>query len=401
MAESLVAQPERQTAAQDPSADTLPASAALDVRFERVDQLRGVAALGVVVCHMSVSAQRADPLAGESWSLLALVLGFGYIGVPLFFVISGFCIHLPQARRVAQDGAYVSPRWSSFFARRFWRLYPPYLAALVLAGLVLGPFHGWPPVPWSTLALESLLLHTFHASTFDGLNPPAWTLALEAQFYLTYPIVFWMIARGGARTTLCAVLAVTLGYRLLLAFQPLPDGFGGPAWEFFLARWFEWTLGTTVAEWSAGRLRLPRALFHPSLAALALAIAIFIEWHIWHGGLYIVKELVYGIAFALVLGAVLQRPTTSSPPSTTGRYLTRLGVCSYSVYLLHRPLQLALEPLAREAARWSLANDFAIPASLLVLLASTPIVLAASSAFYFLCEAPCIERARRSGRAIE
>src|SRR5690348_9263470 len=95
-------------------------------RWERVDQLRGLAALAVVVCHLSVSAYPDAPnVGGEPWPWLGVLLGFGYLGVPLFFVISGFCIHLPYARGLSAGGA--APDWRRFFARRFRRLYPPYL----------------------------------------------------------------------------------------------------------------------------------------------------------------------------------------------------------------------------------------------------------------------------------
>ena len=98
------------------------------VRFDRVDQLRGIAALAVVICHSSVSAYKTAPnLDGGPWPWLALTLGFGYLGVPLFFVISGFCIHLPYARALASGEPAPTPAWRRFFARRFWRLYPPYL----------------------------------------------------------------------------------------------------------------------------------------------------------------------------------------------------------------------------------------------------------------------------------
>ena len=105
------------------------------VRWERVDQLRGLAALAVVACHLSVSAYlRAPNLDGGPWPWLRMILGFGYLGVPLFFVISGFCIHLPYARALAGDREDAAlPDWRRFFARRFWRLYPPYLGALVVA----------------------------------------------------------------------------------------------------------------------------------------------------------------------------------------------------------------------------------------------------------------------------
>jgi len=78
---------------------------------------------------------------------------------------------------------------------------------------------------------------------------------VEAQLYVAYPLVFWLIARVGALRALGAVLAITTDYRLtLVLLPPLPPEVAGPAWAVFVARWFEWTLGATVAEWAAGRL---------------------------------------------------------------------------------------------------------------------------------------------------
>jgi len=360
-------------------------------RWKRVDQLRGLAALAVVVCHLAVSAYREAPnLDGGPWPWLALILGFGYLGVPLFFVISGFCIHLPQARALAR-ATPTAPDWRRFFARRFWRLYPPYLAALVVA-LALWWVAG-SPLPWLAVTTQALLVHPFHTATFDGVNPPAWTLAVEAQLYLAYPVVFRLIARFGALRALGAVLAVTMAYRVTLAFTPLPSEIAGPAWEVFLARWVEWVLGAVVAEWAAGRLALPRVLSSPWPGVVALGAGVLLEWYAGSWGLYVVKEPLYGVAFALLLHAALahERPGLGSAP---GRYLAGVGVYSYSLYLLHRPIQLAFEPLAREVATWPAVIAQGVPSSLLIMVATTPLVLWAARVFYRGCERPSIRRSQ-------
>ena len=191
--------------------------------------------------------------------------------------------------------------------RRFWRLYPPYLAALVIAlGLhVVGS--GGLPVSSPAVVAQALLVHTFHPATFDGVNPPAWSLAVEAQLYAVYPIAFWLIVRRGALRALAVVLGVTLAYRVALNFDPLPSPFGGVAWEFFLARWFEWVLGAVIAEWAVGRVRLPRIVVQPWLAATVFGLGVLLEWHRWHYGLYALMEPVYGVAFALLLCVVLRQ----------------------------------------------------------------------------------------------
>jgi peptidoglycan/LPS O-acetylase OafA/YrhL len=189
-----------------------------------------------------------------------------------------------------------------------------------------------------------------------------------------------------------------MAYRVGLTLVPLPDTVGGPAWELFLARWFEWVLGAVVAEWAVGRVRLPGAVSTPWPAAVALGAGVLLEWYVGYYGLYLVKEPLYGVAFALLLCYALAREAPASP-SAVGRYLAGVGLYSYSLYLLHRPIQLAFEPLARAVATWPFVVAHRVPSSLLNMAATTPLVLWASRLFYRYCEGPCIRRSQSVGRA--
>lgn len=383
-----------------PSSQTA-ATAAADssLRFARIDQVRGFAALIVVLCHLSVSAYVGAPNAGEPFlPWLGFILGFGYLGVALFFVVSGFCIHWPDARARA-EGRVAPPDWGAFFRRRFWRLYPPYALSLVGAVLLLLLATGtWPASPGSLLA-QLTLVHTLHEATFLGVNPPSWTLAVEAQLYLAYPVVFLLMRRRGAWRALATILGIALAYRVLITVLPLPQWFAGPSWELFLGRWFEWTVGALLAEWAAGNVRVPRALGSWWLAAPLVPLVIYVgEYHNWHYGIWILREPAYGAAFGLLLLALLQlaRPVR---PSRIGLWLADVGVWSYSLYLVHRPIQLALEPLARRIAASPFVIEHGIPTSLLLFVASTPLVLRAGRVFYRWCEEPFLVKARAIGRA--
>src|SRR5678810_1377201 len=105
-------------------------------RLRGIDALRGAAALGVVLYHAVEQGKHVLPnnLFQYPIRLVQFASSFGYIGVFLFFVISGFCIHLQWAKSRAA-GKTPEINFGPFWKRRIRRLYPPYL--ITLAGFLV------------------------------------------------------------------------------------------------------------------------------------------------------------------------------------------------------------------------------------------------------------------------
>jgi peptidoglycan/LPS O-acetylase OafA/YrhL len=308
------------------------------MRFKSIDSLRGLAASAVVFYHLwnrfypGATSQNASFFIphGIVGHIAFFAFGFGYLGVDLFFVVSGFCIHLPQALKFNKTG---SDKLSipKFAKRRFWRLYPAYFASLVWTSLVLLAFptiiHLIHPAPFNVLKVgdardfltNALFLTQFRpeANYFNGVY---WTLVYELQFYIAYPALLWLCRRLGFGTMFAALLALEIG----MVIRPVPIPF------FFLGRYYEWFLGMFLAEYIArGRkIDFPRIAF-PLLLGLGIACTFFLPtWGY--------RDVVVSTACAVLLARCLAHDQEL-------RWLTlpkvvAVGVCSYSLYLVHVPM---------------------------------------------------------------
>jgi peptidoglycan/LPS O-acetylase OafA/YrhL len=230
-----------------------------DPRIEILDHVRGVAIISVFLFHALAAAFGYSMLSWNGWfrsfsvpaSFIALLpLNIGWIGVPIFFVVSGFCIHASFQRG--------DQKWSSFWIRRFFRIYPAYLAALLLFACCYTGND-----LWLQLRNHLLLIHNFDARTVHGINTSFWTIAVEAQLYLVYPLLLVLVGKIGWQRTLIALAT----------------------YEFLMRGW-----GGVVQSMLAAQMRIPSFIFNLSPILYYLNATPLTYWFSWAIGAFIADE---------------------------------------------------------------------------------------------------------------
>ena len=224
-----------------------------------IDLLRGISALGVALYHSRVDIWagfreiRATP---ETYSSLDRALSwlslpasqFGYL-VMLFFVISGFCIHLPQAAR------NTPIQLRTYCLRRFFRIFPPYAATLVFCLLVEMAFRlsGQPRGSSGGIFIASVAMvqnYVFQGGQMPS-NPSLWSIPVEVELYIAYPLLLaFLRARGWS---------MGAGWALTAVFSAVAMAFYATGWSWpdtnFLKFWVLWWSGAWLAErWRKGDL---------------------------------------------------------------------------------------------------------------------------------------------------
>jgi peptidoglycan/LPS O-acetylase OafA/YrhL len=307
------------------------------MRFKAIDSLRGIAASLVVLYHewnrfnphaSSQSVTFAVP-AGFIGHALFFLFGYGYFGVSLFFVVSGFCIHLPQAYKHAAGGSDALIL-KKFAKRRFFRIYPAYFASLILTSLALciypallslvrhQPENLLQRADLPSLAINAVFLQQLWPRAFE-FNGVYWTLLLEVQFYLCYPLLLWICRKIGFKWPLFILLVA----ECIFAVWPtkIPD--------LIFLHYFEWVLGMYMVE----RLANQRPLKIPFLAFPLLVLLTGVS--VFHPATVPFKWLFAALASAaLIANCVPDRENSI----LSNKWLVAIGVFSYSLYLVHIPV---------------------------------------------------------------
>ncbi len=311
-----------------------------DPRYATLDAWRGVACLMVVLHHAGFGllwAKDSDPSAGE-WArrLVVWFIGQMDLGVPVFFVISGYCI------AASMDGHRLrgASSWE-FLGRRVRRIYPPYWASLLffvatvwgLDQLGLGRLHGgghalrlFSPgeLDWHQWLGNVTLTETWrprvwgdpHTVVFTGI---AWTLCYEEQFYLVCFAVL-LVAPRRLFGVLAAATAAIVGYRVFAYDSGRMSYIEGT----FFTLWHEFAVGLAV-YWRLVRAPSTRQAHAVDAVLVALLVVGVLSEYRW-------------AAVAAAFGLALIALRRAEPVAARLAWLAPLraaGRRSYSIYLIH------------------------------------------------------------------
>jgi len=322
-------------------------------RLDSVDALRGAACLWVMLHHtfgyQSLAFGRvAVPSGTWHWPLAALsaFANIGWLGVNLFLVLSGFCLFYPLVARAEMRDIRLN--LGQFVRRRLRRILPPYYAALLLLSILETVIFHHDFGVWSSqvafrsawdLLLHLLMLHNLTAGTLASVSPAFWSLALECQLYILFPILVWSTARYGLKSILVGTLTVAVVWELLcwrhLGFSLWWTPQFAVYYHALPGRAFEFAAGMAaaahVARPRAGQVRAAWALvLLPLLPALYFVVKVS---RFGPPG-----DLLWGVIFASLLVLLCRIPNIHFERHLLLKGFVWLGGISYSVYLIHQPL---------------------------------------------------------------
>lgn len=315
-------------------------------RLAFIEGLRGVAALYVVFTHFGSMVDPSHLSGTQSkappW-LQAIIhpLWYGHLAVAAFIVLSGYC--LQTSLFGGKDGHIHNYR--KFYARRARRILPPYYATLILsvfvAVYVTSKQIGMPFSQYVPVTQENVLAHGFMAQNFSPdwmykVNGVLWSISIEWQLYLLFPLLVMLMFAVGRFLHLAITTLVAIGLLVLL-----PVTLKLYVWYIPL-----FALGM-VASHLAYRPNL-RGGTLPRLAAYVFILSVagcgyacFLEGGV-KPGLIPAGDAFVGLAVAALVYLGTVAPWTPFTKLFAWRPIAGLGFFSYSLYLMHHPIEQVL-----------------------------------------------------------
>lgn len=312
--------------------------------LDYIDGLRALCALFVVLHHTYQDVFMVGPT--HTLGGLGSVLGpfaYGHLAVGIFIVISGFCLTLPC-------GATLSMRQSiaEFYASRAWRILPPLFAALVLGLIVklvirdISASKSFAALPANFMLLQDVIPH------FNVLNGPSWSVAVEFKIYLAFPLLLLLYRRYNDYV----VWLVTGAFGLAIS-----AGFETAKSDFNLINFCPWflllfSMGIWAAKRSMSGKSSRRVGYGWLLVGAVASTTLLVFYPITRSDDFRFTSAAPFLDTAIGILTAAAIVLIHAPRGALGRavrkllslpYLVWMGKRSYSLYLVHFPLLLAIK----------------------------------------------------------
>jgi peptidoglycan/LPS O-acetylase OafA/YrhL len=343
-------------------------------RIVGLDGIRGLAALFVVIHHCFLASFPGYPrMTGPWWAGWMI---YGHLAVVVFIVLSGFSLAVAPARHGWHlDGL------GKYAHRRAWRILSAYWPALVFSFVMAWLFVPQPGE--GTPTARSAVVYGLLVQDVTGAPSPNgafWSIAIEAQLYVLLPLLFLLVRRSGLALML---VAVTVPVLVIGTFAP-----SVPVIDLFTRFTPQLAVGFTIGVVAAGVARNERWQRVPFLwLAVAAAVPpltlIAVMGSTWTVEHYFWVDLAVLPAIALLLAAIGAGRAPRVSRAVDVAPIRSLGGFSYSLYLIHAPIVVAIAALV---VRPRVGTG--VSALLLMLAVALPIALVAARLFAALFDLP-------------
>lgn len=350
-------------------------------RAQALDLIRAFAALAVLTYHVWLYGL-PNPNAPKRGGWLDYTLFELRIGLVVFFVMSGYLLYRPLLKDWRAAPREVNLR--AYYWRRIVRIVPAYYLAIAGSVLLLWGLDGTPGVrlpPASDLWMFAFFLQNYSRETLLTLDAPTWTLAVQAAFYLVFPLFLFFGSRMGRCAWIVPVTLVFAGF--LWNWISYRNGWGPIARLSLPAMLPYLALGMLIAHLPPLQSRKGAVWMILGGAALAVLNS---AWHaIGFGDLAtgVMRDVPGAIGYGLIIAACAQ-PAVGA--SRLLKSFEAFGRWSYGVFLWHLPLLLFMK-----GHGW-LPSSGVLTWLLLITVAS-----AAGALTWRFVESPLLSRSRGGG----